>query len=229
MDDSVESTYTQTADKVEDSQIAMYRIFFTFITLFTCLNTAWPKTTPQTEIHVILLGQPCLLLGPYDEPTLKAIHGIGPAQIYPNLSVSNFTVSTEQAQKTLDKIRGMNSLPSSLDRYREKLGKRLTGQIAFLSTIETTQKAHNSSNLSQVAKKFLKNQDLIAFEKLLKKINLPQKNTSSFMESMDQIFDFYNDRIEPDPEEEFHRAIKRMNVQYTCSFEETEESTGNSE
>ena len=41
-------------------------------------------------------------------------------------------------------------------------------------------------------------------------------------ELTDQLYDLYNEGIEADPEEEFHRAIQRMNVQYTCSFEENE-------
>ena len=39
-----------------------------------------------------------------------------------------------------------------------------------------------------------------------------------------RLLDYYDGCIEPDPEEEFHRAVKLLGVQYVCSFEESDEA-----
>lgn len=203
----------------------------------------WAKASPQTEIHVTLLGQPCLLQGPFDEATLKAVHVIGPAQIYPNLSPNDALSSSEQARKALEKIRRVTSLPSLLDRYREKLGKRLDAQMIFLENLESiaekgpkavSKQAKPGQVPSQVdgIQKLLKSvksriqaSSLQKLENLLKKLKT-LKNSAQYRDQVEQVFDFYNDSIEPDPEEEFHRAIKKLNIQYTCSFEENDDLSG---
>jgi hypothetical protein len=185
------------------------------------------KTTPQTQIHVTLLGQPCLLQGPLDESTLKTIHAIGPAQLYPSLSTSDPSSSKSEAKKAFEKIKTTSNLPSLLDRYREKLLKRLEAQIAFFDNLGAVIKTHHSTALQKIGKKYIRH-DFNQFQELLKKIDKPSKKSEPFRELLDQIFDSYNDRIEPDPEEEFHRAIKRLNIQYMCSFDENEEGSGDS-
>jgi hypothetical protein len=45
-------------------------------------------------------------------------------------------------------------------------------------------------------------------------------------ETADALFEIFNEGIEADPEEEFHRAIQRMGVQYACSFETTGDDSG---
>jgi hypothetical protein len=192
------------------------------------LPSSWATTSPHTETHVNLLGQPCLLEGPYDGATLRAIHAIGPAQLYPVLSVSEPGQSVEEAKQTLNKIRTTANLPSLLDRYRDKLGKRIEAQIAFLEVVPSAQKTKDLSTFIKVGKRAIRPPGLQQFEGLINKLKTasnakgPKTNTVSYQESVEQIFDLYNDKIEPDPEEEFHRAIKKLNIQYRCSFEDAE-------
>lgn len=204
-----------------------FTLFFALIGACNLPRAAWAIIAgPQTKIHVRLLGQPCLLQGPFDELTLKTIHSIGPAQIYPTLSTTDLNSSLDEAQKSLEKIKRVNSIPSLLDRYRDKLGKRLEAQIAFFEGLNLIKTTHKSVHFLETGKKHLKNNDFRQFEILLKKIDSPGKGTLPIQELMEQIFDLYNESIEPDPEAEFHRAIKKINVEYMCSFEESEENSG---
>lgn len=177
----------------------------------------------RTEVHVTLLGQPCLIQGPFVELILKSIHSIGPAQIYPTLSLQNIPVSLEQSRKALEKIRLSSSLHSLLDRYREKLRKRLEAQVAFMTALLQSQKVNQSIVLLKTASQYLQGRDLRTFEGLLKKNHLSEKANLTNAENLDSLFDLFNEAIEPDPEAEFHRAIKKLGIQYICSFEENDE------
>lgn len=176
---------------------------------FSLTSPSWAKTTPQTQVHVKLLGKPCLLQGPFDEPTLNSIHSIGPDQIYPSFASPDSQEARQTTRQAIDKVKTVNNqLPSVFDRYREKLAKRLEAQLAFLDAL----KLGKSEGLIKAARKYLEKNAEKRFETLLKK-------KTSAKETQDQLFEIYNDGIEPDPEEEFHRALKKLNVQYTCSFE----------
>ncbi|MEO5970025.1 MAG: hypothetical protein ABIQ95_08865 [Bdellovibrionia bacterium] len=176
---------------------------------------------PQTEVHVTLLGQPCLIQGPFDELVLKSIHSIGPAQIYPTLSLQNIPSSLERSRKALEKIRSSSNLHSLLDRYREKLRKRIEAQVAFMTALQQSHKTNQASTLLKTAAQYLQGRDLRSFESLLKKNHSFEKANA---ETLDTLFDLFNEAIEPDPEAEFHRAIKKLKIQYTCSFEENDEA-----
>jgi hypothetical protein len=40
--------------------------------------------------------------------------------------------------------------------------------------------------------------------------------------TLDQLSKTYGEAIEPHPEEEFHRAIQRLNIRYGCVLEDNE-------
>jgi hypothetical protein len=113
-----------------------------------------------------------------------------------------------------------------LDRYRDKLSNRFKAQLAFLNAMEEYKNTHQPASLQKVGKEYLTPKGFRSFLTPLKKLETAKKNPSQERETLEQIFDTYNEEIEPDPESEFHRAIKKLNVQYTCSFEDSEESTG---
>ncbi|CAM6054746.1 unnamed protein product [Sphagnum tenellum] len=176
-------------------------------------QAAAPSTTAKTEIRVTLLGQPCTLEGPFDAEMLKAIHGIGPAQIYPTLSANNIPDSLEQSKKALDKIRANNSFHSLLDRYREKLRKRLEAQVNFLTALQKAKSTNETNPLLKMVSLYLGPKELKSFAALLKKSpHFPPDTIEALLEQ-------FNDAIEPDPETEFHRAIKKLGIQYLCVFD----------
>jgi hypothetical protein len=186
---------------------------------------AWAITTRMTEIHVSLFGQPCLLEGPLDERGLKTIHSLSPEQLYP--ARTSFPTS-EPTRRALEKTRSLTAIPVVLDRYRERLTKRLEAQLAFMETLESFSKTRKSPPVRAVGKKYLTGKHWREFETQLKKTEaMREVNSERGRDALDQLLDAFNDGIEPDPEEEFHRAIHRMNVQYTCSFEESSEGKGN--
>ncbi len=200
------------------------------LTVLICMSaSSWArnalpaKAATETEIHVTLLDRPCLLKGPFDEITLKAIHAIGPDQI-PNIFYPVPQHSKEQIKNALEKIRSSKNLSSLLDhdsildRYRDKQRKRLEAEIALLEGLETQQKTHTSALLLAAGNQFLSGPEHQNFINAVKKLDGNKKSAQN-QKLVEQIFNIYDDGIERDPEEEFHRAIKKMKVEYTCSFE----------
>jgi hypothetical protein len=200
------------------------QIFVFTAVFFSVGRAAWSRAAPQNEIRVTLFGQPCLLSGPVDEASLKLIHSVSPEQM-PSARTGNY--SAEQARKALERLRKVAGLPSALDRYRERLTKRLEAELAFDEGYEAALKSHQISAWVAGARKYLNEAKLHSFESLAKKAEaLKTLDSDRGRELTDQLFELYAEGIEPDPEEEFHRAIKRMNVQYACSFEESSDESG---
>lgn len=179
------------------------------------------SASPSTEIRVSLFGQPCILQGPTDERTLRVIHSLSPEQLYPQRDAP---LSSAPTRRALDKLRAVTGAPTGLDRYRERLAKRLEAQLALLGAIESFRKDHKTVAILAAGKNSLTGRRLKEFETAVKKAE--GSKTLSSRDTQDTLFDSFSDGIEPDPEEEFHRAIQRMNVQYTCSFEENGDTAG---
>ncbi len=188
------------------------KVLFFLVNIFfiqLIVQTHWKRAAESSEVHVNLLGQPCLLSGPYDDSTLNLIHSLGPAQLYPNLSNLNQPTGTESIVRALSKIQNPKNLPALLDRYRERLTRRLQQQQRFIQAIRSKTP---SVSLLKLGKEFIRGPEMKKFESLLK-----QKTGVN-----EQLFEIFNDSIEPDPEADFHRAIKQLQIQYNCSFEESE-------
>jgi hypothetical protein len=180
------------------------------------LPWAWAANpSPTAEIHVTLFGQPCVLSGPFDEPTLKAIHAISPEQVYPrSLDDDVKLVTSKEIKAALERLRKTNTLPPALDRYRELVGKRLEEMQPFFDGIEAARKTGSSDELIAGTKKFLADGSASAFAALARQFQ--SKRDPSLIE---KLFEIYEPVIEPDPQEEFHRAIHRISVNYVCNYE----------
>jgi hypothetical protein len=163
-----------------------------------------PSLARATDLRVNLFGQPCVLQGPVDAKSLKAIHSLSPEQIYPS---RDGPLATDPTRQALDRLK-TSTIPTALEPYRERLTKRLQAQLALLEAIDSYRKIKKPAPLLEAAGTFLKGKRLKEFEVLAKKGDI------------ESAFDLFSDGIEAaDPEEEFHRAIGRMKVQYTCSFD----------
>lgn len=175
------------------------------------------SAAPSAELKVSLFGQPCVLQGPVDAKILKAIHSLSPEQLYPERGP---TLLADPTRRALDKLKA-TPVPSALDRYRERLTRRLEAQAVLLDSLESFRKTHKPAPVLAIARKYLAGKQLKEFESALKRAE-PVKDLASERgrDVLDVVFDAFSERIEADPEEEFHRAIHRMQVQYTCSFEE---------
>jgi hypothetical protein len=178
-------------------------------------------TPPSNEIKVSLFGQPCLLRGPTDEKTLKLIHSLSPEQLYPERDSPLTSAPTRTA---LEKLKAVSGAPTGLDRYRDRLAKRLEAQLAVLEAFEKYEKDRKTASILAAGKSYMTPIREKEFVAAVKKAEAAK--TLSKSDTLDALFDSYSDGIEADPEEEFHRAIQRLNVQYACSFEETKDPAG---
>jgi predicted RNase H-like nuclease (RuvC/YqgF family) len=208
------------------SPTRLFNFIIPIVALAACLlgTKSWgkpPIAKPNTkEIRVTLFGQPCQLQGSLDESVLKLIHSVSPAQLYPSHAQSSPNEAKNNTRRALEKLRSLRGLPPELDRYRDRLARRLEAQTAFFDGIEASRSSHKAEPLLSLTKRYIAEKSDKKFEALAKKIESKPANIAELTE---QLLDLYNDGIEPDPEEEFHRAIRRLKVEYVCSFDDVEE------
>ncbi len=204
---------------------AVYRLFPLGCLLAAALSLAgasWagPKQAqPATRISVTLFGQPCVLEGPLGAAELKAIHAISPEEICSPFSPER---TIEETRKAMDRLKTAG-LPSGLDRYRDRLTKRLKAELAFLESLQDSRKKKSPQALITATHDFVfqgKRKELEASARAF----VAAVDASGRWQQQTQLFDLYNESIDARPDDEFHRAIRTMNVQYLCSFEEADES-----
>lgn len=174
------------------------------------------------SIRVTLFGQPCLLEGPTSEAVLKTIHSISPEQVYPTFEPGGKSAKVKAA---LEKLRAGKDVPNGLDLYREQLTKRLEAQTAFLKALEESQQQKKAEPLLMGTKVFFSEAKYKSFETAAKRLE-SGLNASQRKEVLEQLFNSFGETLPSDPEEEFHKAIHRMKVQYICSFEPSDSGEG---
>jgi len=173
----------------------------------------------STRISVTLFGQPCMLEGPLTQETLKSIHAVSPEEICSPFSVER---TADETRSAIEKLKVAPGLPPSLDRYREKLTRRLRAELTFIDALPEAKKSKSAARLVELTREYVLASKRKEMESLAKSFasataEIKRKELAS------QLYDFYSEAIDANPEDEFHRAIRTMNVQYTCSFEETDE------
>ena len=165
------------------------------------------------DVKVVLFGQPCVLRGPLETGTLKSIHQISPEQIFG--SQDGITPSKKQTLVLLNRLTKSPPVPNALDRYKERLKKRLEAQIDFFDSFDEYRHTGKIETLTALMNRRVLPKSQKEFEALVKKG--ADKGVATQEE---KIFENYLEMIEPDPEEEFHRGIQKIHVQYICSFDE---------
>jgi hypothetical protein len=174
-----------------------------------------PSSAPVTEIRVQLFGQPCFLTGPLDEVTLRAIHAVSPEKLYP-------VQSADQARQVLERFKKAQ-LPAAFDMYKDKMIRYLQSQIALFEALQAAKKTGKINPIIEATTPFISNpKHAKEYEAAVKKLE-PQAKTSGWSaDSVDQLTEVFNEALEQQPDEEYHRCIKKLNVQYTCAFGENE-------
>ena len=117
----------------------------------------------------------------------------------------------------------MANIPSGLDSYKDQIGKRLEAQAAFLAGLEETQRLKKAEPLLLKTKTYFPEARQKPFETAAKKLE-GNLNPAQKKEVLELLFSSFVDSLPSDPEEEFHKAIHRMKVQYICSFEDSGEA-----
>lgn len=169
------------------------------------------------KIDVKLFGRPCVLNGPVSEAVLKEIHALSPEVVYPEDIFNEVSVAhTDYLRKIREKAQKSVALPLQLDRYREKLGKRLDAEVAFFDAFLQAKKDGKADKLLAVGKRFLPEKRAKEFEAGVK-AKMPLKTKGAGV----QLLELFHDGIEPDPQDLFHRAIEKIKVYYQCTFEES--------
>ncbi|MGK5089895.1 hypothetical protein WDW86_20280 [Bdellovibrionota bacterium FG-2] len=178
--------------------------------------------TPSAEIRVTLFEQPCLLRGPVAETILKNVHAISPEQMYPSaILTQNPGETSESLRKALDKLKKTTPTPTQLDRYRDRLTKRFSSQLAFFEGLQAFKQTGQPDALLEKGKRILPEKKFKNFEAQVKKKAASGK---AGIKSFEPVLDLFNESIEADPEEEFHRAIRNLDIHYVCNFGDTEDS-----
>ena len=191
----------------------------TFLTLILVPSSFATPISPQKissqEIPVQLFGQNCLLQGPFGKETLKAIHAISPEQ---NPVPSQLSALS----KLRDKITNQKNLPPGVEVYSEKLKAHLDAKITFLKGKETFQKNKLRAPWLKDLEAHLLPQKRSFF---LKQTEQPLLQDLSRIEALTQLETVYMQSVASTPDEDFHRAIQRLNTWYNCSMEEAGEGT----
>lgn len=122
----------------------------------------------------------------------------------------------EQTRKALGAARKISGVPAALDRYREKLIRRLEAQQAFYESFADAKKNKKATLLTEAVKAFQvpakTKRFQAAFEKLVTEKGWPNL-------SIEAAAILFGESLDDSPEEEFHRAIQKMGIRYACSFE----------
>ncbi len=188
-----------------------------FLTLGFLLSLTAGAAPKNEQINVTLFGQPCTMSGPFQRTTLTQIHEISPEKIRPDFNA-------DQMKKIRAKASGAKVGQSQIDTYREHLRKRLSAKIAFSESIDEAKK--KSIKTPQAFKAWLTNlkENIPAekFEPFHEEVRLLfEKNGEKWSDTYIELLrEKYESLIEPDTEEEFHKAIRLAKIQYLCVFDE---------
>jgi hypothetical protein len=158
----------------------------------------------------MLFGQPCSLDGPpeFTDAQLRAIHQVSPEQT--PLSDHPATL-----RSSLDRVQGAGELPAALSKYRDQRKARLDARLKFEDAIA---KAHRSGDANAFAEATRGLLHPRRHGVLVKKLQSALKAGPS-PRAWDDVRDYFVEFAGPDGEEDFHRTLRRLKIQYHCSFE----------
>lgn len=171
----------------------------------------------KQEIKVTLFGQSCMMNGPFQKSTLQWIHDISPEKLPPELTL-------DQMKKVRSKLASPTSVSPEIDLYRDHLRKRVSARIAFAEAVrEAKKKGNNAKSFDTFmvnVKEHINPIQLSSFETSMRKV-FAERSLTWNDEWVGVLKERYEGVIQPETEEEFHKAIRKANVQYSCDFDES--------
>jgi hypothetical protein len=164
----------------------------------------------SASVQVMLFGQPCQLEGPspLTEIQLKAIHNIGPEQTLISESVPTLQTSLERLSQKAD-------IPEPFAKYIERRTKAVQSRLSFEDGLQKARKSRSPEAFSLAIKALVHPRRLKGMEKHFERA-LKAGNSPSAWE---QIRSEFSDIAGPDGEEDFHRARRKLKINYHCTFE----------
>ena len=177
------------------------------------------------EIQVTLFGQPCTMSGPFARTSLTLLHEISPEKIPPDLTL-------EQMRRIRTKTGDLKNMPMPIEQYRDHLRKRLSAKIAFDEAISQAKKSKDSKKSIDPfvtnLKEHISPLQYPGFAEATKKSFEVGGSiwNEAFIASVRERFE---NSIQPDTEEEFHKAIRAAKIQYVCAFDDSDHHSGDGE
>src|SRR4051812_3402707 len=163
--------------------VALLGTVFTALTPYGALAAGKPGG--NARISVTLFGQPCSLEGPLGTAELKAIHSVSPEEICTPFSSER---TPEETRKAIERLKAITGLPSALDRYRDRLARRLNAELAFLESIQEAKKAKNAQSLIENTKDYIQSAKRKEFDSLAKGFIAAEPDSAKRKELGAQLF-----------------------------------------
>ncbi|MEN9722376.1 MAG: hypothetical protein RJB38_362 [Pseudomonadota bacterium] len=180
---------------------------------FLCITLCAPALGgPTKSITVLLFGQPCELSGKESgltEKQLRALHQISPEQTPSTESIATLKSSIERLKSTED-------VPDALAHYRHQRSQFLKNRLKFEEALAAV---HQNGQVKAFADT---TRDLLPARRhpaLIKKLEAALRSGPS-VRAWESVRESFIDYSGPDGEETFHRILRRMKIQYQCTFEE---------
>jgi len=162
------------------------------------------------QVQVMLFGQPCSLDGPseFTDAQLRAIHQVSPEQ-------TPLSDNPSSVRSSLERVQSAGELPAAFVKYRDQRRSRLDARLKFE---EAVAKAHRSGDANAFAEATRGLLHARRHSVLVKKLQAALKAGPS-PRAWDEVRDYFVEFAGPDGEEDFHRTLRRLKIQYHCSFE----------
>jgi len=182
------------------------------VSVFLCgVSNATTIDTQETTIK--LFGHPCIIKGPFPPKTLKLIHEQSPEKILP-------VSSPQHAQEMLKKISEFSDLHKAFESYQQKLISHIKAQEAFLIGMQNVKEKKDTNELQKAILPHLIEAQKTKFLGFLKKFIETNKNPAKWSEEdTAKLEEAFLEASHPDPERDYHLAIKHLGIQYSCSFQ----------
>ncbi len=178
--------------------------------------SAWAAPAQKQEIKVTLFGQACTMSGPFPTATLQWIHDVSPEKVPPDQTL-------DQMKKTRTALSGAKNISPEIDLYRDHLRKRISAKIAFEEAVREAKKKGNNLKSFETfminVKEHINPLQLSAFESAMKK-TFAERNSTWDGDWITLLKEKFSESIQPETEEEFHKAIRKANIQYGCNFDD---------
>ena len=202
----------------------------TTLFLFILVPLAHAADKKVSEIKVELFNQPCLLQGPADQSVLRQIHAISPEQLFPpNLEKASAKNQHDTFRKSLRYIKTNVKLPQEFQKYTQRMERRLETFVALFNGLEKMKKTQNTKELAAAVLPHFQNKNSAEFTKIVNELKPNLKEISN--DTLETLKESIKNGIEPDSEEDFHKALLRAGIQYNCAMDEKsdEKDSGDSE
>ena len=180
--------------------------------VFTVLawSSLFGASAGAVQVQVMLFGQPCSLDGPseFSGSQLRSIHQVSPEQ-------TPLSDSAAALRASLERIQSAGDLPAAFVKYRDQRKSRLDARLKFE---EAVAKAHRSGDANAFSESTRSLLHARRHPLLVKKLQAALRAGPS-QRAWDEVRDYFVEFAGLDGEEDFHRTLRRLKIQYHCSFE----------